>query len=39
MVDLFFWDRVYLAELGTWPFIWRGLAFYGLMSWFSAIEA
>jgi hypothetical protein len=39
MVDLFFWDRVYLAELGAWPFIRRGLAFYGFMSWFSAIEA
>jgi hypothetical protein len=39
MVNLFFWDRVYLAELGAWPFIWRGLAFYGLMSWFSTIEA
>src|SRR5438445_337235 len=39
MVDLFFWDRVYLAELGAWLFIWRGLAFDGLVSGFSAIEA
>src|SRR5437588_8738145 len=39
MVDLFLWDRVYLAEFGAWPFIWQGLAFYGFMSWFSTIEA
>jgi hypothetical protein len=39
MADFFFWDRVHLAELGAWPFIWRGLAFYGLMSWFPTIEA
>jgi hypothetical protein len=39
MIDLFFWDHVYLAELGAWPFIRRSLAFYGFMSWFSTIEA
>jgi hypothetical protein len=38
-VDLFFWDRVYLSEFGSWSFIWRGLAFHGFMSWFAAVEA
>jgi hypothetical protein len=28
-----------LVELGAWPFIWWGFAFYGFMSWFAAIEA
>jgi hypothetical protein len=28
-----------LAELGAWSFIWWGFAFYGLVSWFAAIEA
>jgi hypothetical protein len=28
-----------LAKLGAWLFIWQGLAFYGFMSWFAAIEA
>ena len=39
MVDLFFWDRVYLAEFGARSFIRWGLAFYGFMSWFAAVEA
>jgi hypothetical protein len=39
MVDLFFWDCIYLAKLGTWSFIWWGFAFYGFMSWFAAVEA
>jgi hypothetical protein len=39
VVDLFFWDHVYLAKLGAWLFIWRGLAFYGFMFWFAIIEA
>jgi hypothetical protein len=39
VVDLFFWDRVYLVEFGAWSFIRRGFAFYGFMSWFPTIEA
>jgi hypothetical protein len=26
-------------EFSAWSFIWQGLAFYGFMSWFAAVEA
>jgi hypothetical protein len=39
MVDLFFWNRVYLAKLSAWSFVWQCFAFYGSMSWFAAVEA
>jgi hypothetical protein len=38
MADFFFLDHIYLAKFDAWLFIWWGLAFYGFMSWFAAIE-